>query len=361
MKKLLHNNILIVDDDTTMIINIKMILNDPDGKKIISEEDIKFLKEYLKDNEPPDLIISDICLKPGESELVVKKNKTIDDYTSLSDISGIKFLTYLRNNFHKLPVIANSGYWENESYLPQLSQHALCFIKKNNFDEDDIIRKIFWTAQQAVIGIQLHSGFNNKQKKIFKTTIDEINDLQNHFYFVVCETNKDLIKPPFLDIKNTDIPLYPQLFETWNNRILGIMEDEELKLNEQSLLKTALPFSRNRTIIIPNKLKFIVDYMGDDFLPFFLIRECAKAAYLIFFDLEYHFYDSNKCLFGNSNDPMDLLPLEHYNTNNEFKFICNKCFRQIKNINTYGGWNSGKTKAVNNIAETALEKLKLIE
>ena len=50
MKKLLHNNILIVDDDTTMIINIKMILNDPDGKKIISEEDIKLTSD---DNEAP--------------------------------------------------------------------------------------------------------------------------------------------------------------------------------------------------------------------------------------------------------------------------------------------------------------------
>jgi len=363
------DKVMIIDDDSSACEIIKMILNVDCGgvskENVMEDDDLDFLQKKLKKGsaELPDIIISDICLKIEDPDIVIKKNKSPLDYAKLGEVSGIRFLTYLRNNFHRLPVVIMSGYWTDEACLPKLSQHGLCMIGKRHLDDYVMAKRIFWTAQQSIIGVHLHPDLNASCKKKAASAIRDINKKQNHFYFKICETEQDLIKPDFPDIKNAEAPLYPQLFETWNNRISGIMEDKSAcKSGAQPVfLNAVLPFGRERTVIIKNRLNSIINYMGDDFFKFFFIRECAKASLRVFFDLDDHYFPGlDSCVFEKSNVPVDLLPKKR-RTAAEFLYVCNKCRTKIDNINTYGGWNSGRKKAVNRIAEFALDAFKQIK
>lgn len=350
MSTYLPDTVWLLDDDKDAIYEIKRHFGERKEDIMRTSIQINEVKSWFgKANAPPDLILLDICLEPGEDEIVIKKKKKFRDFSSLSQVSGIRFLTWLRCEWPKLPVVLMSAYWKQSPEMPNLSQHAVCLVPK---PIPYSLSHILWVTQQAIIGIRLPENLREKAQIV----IDEVNNIQNYFYFVLCNDEDDLVSPPNeLNPENElEISL---LFEAWNNRVLTLMEDEFInkKSSEDEAFHPILPFSRIILSRFSIRLSKEVDYMGEEYLASYLLRECARAAYLIFFKIKPHPVRTGICIFDNSTYPPDLLPgiLRP-------EGICPECRAQMNPSHAFGGWSVGRENAAGKILQLARNKLQEI-
>jgi DNA-binding NarL/FixJ family response regulator len=299
---------------------------------------------------PPDVLILDICLVPGE-ERIVTGNISPDILKSLADISGISFLTKLRNEWPKLPVILISGYWQKR--LPSLTQHALCVVKPEDIGYEKMT-ELIRLAQMAVIGIKKTSISDKLQG-----AIDKLNSAQDHFYFTPFSSNNDLLVPPqklfTSDLYEKHLRL---LYEIWNNRILSTIENMPENVRSDPPRSThaesahpILPFSRHPLTRFYSRFDKDIDYMGSDYFESFFFRECARAAYSTYFSIKPHPVDTGHCIFDSSTYPPDLKKgvIEGK--------ICPECRAQMVPYHAFGGWSKGRDEAANAICRLAKESL----
>jgi FixJ family two-component response regulator len=327
--------------------------------------------DELYNSSPPDLLLLDLCLNVSEEEFVSTDVKEYDDIGKLADISGIKFLTLLRNQWPKLPVMLISEWVDKSSLITQLTQHAICFIKKGS----DSIPILVIIAQKAIIGIRVNKTFYDVTSKIYlkeklgieydnleslichinlicNETITELNNLQNYFFFVMINEESNLAIPNTSFIPSTGKGLKFEIIEAWNNRILGFIDDVSFYGDRQSdKFYPGLPFSKNQLLYHNTKLIEQINLMGKDFFKPYLLRECAKVIYHIYFDIQEHTTDTGKCIFDESQNPAHLL------NGIEKGVICDQCKSQMIPKYAFGGWSDGRNYAAELILGLAKRSL----
>ena len=347
MQSKLPNKVWVLEDQKDAIQSLNKFFGDKRNEILRIETAAGPVKKWFSEPEvPPDVLLLDICLEGRDEAIVITPKSNFQKLSELTDVSGIKFLTWLRCKWPRLPVVVMSGYWKNEQENPSLSQHAICFVKKSILPS---ITSILWIAQQAIIGIRLPENLKEDAQKI----LDEVNQIQNHFFFVFCNNEKDLMSTPeFLNFG--DESQLVLLFETWNNRVLGLMEDESL-IKDSNDFHPILPFSRIPFKRFSNRLSKEVDYMGENYLSSYLLRECARAAYLLFFNIKPHPVGTGQCIFDNSTYAPDLIAgiLRE-------EGICPECTIQMTPPHAEGGWSKGREEAASKILRLSRKKLKAI-
>jgi len=378
MKMRLPDSVLVVEDKSGGSLTIRDLLVrvGMNPKAVDSTFLVNKAKERLKENpNPPDIVLMDICLEKGEISIVGKAMELVDDLAKLSQISGVRLLNWLRGHYPKMPVITMSDYWkahvlhEDPKDLPHpdLSQQALTHIGKNTLQKEHIIGPLLWCAQQVVIGIHLSPAFREKALEV----VQNLNESQNHFYFRVCDKEEDLLTPPADTVQNIGFAAIA-FFEVWNNRVWAVIEDVEFKsvekVNERKtqekttakglkadrVFSPILPFSRSPLIRFQVNLSGYLEFMGERYLEPYLLRECALAAYSLFFEFERHPIDTGECIFDTSSYAPDLLKGVKEGR------ICKDCQVQKEEAKTYGGWNEGRNAAVQTILKMGKESLEKI-
>jgi CheY-like chemotaxis protein len=323
---------------------------------------IPILKKELIEKPPPDLIVSDICIEGGEPEIIQSVSEGKINITDLSDISGIKLLTWLRWKFPNIPVIFSSAYWKKE--LPPLSQHSVCFISKEDFGNPDFaIKNMVSNSYKTIIGVKLHPDLSKNLKKQVKLQTEQVNKSQPLFYFHIINNAKELMQPiEFSEFKKKLEQKYPNdkekkngmLFEyvkAWNNRVLGMIED--ISGVEEDRLIPVLPFGHTKINKFDNKIKNTIDYMGDKYFTVYLLREYIRAIYGIFFNLEKHLLENEDCIFAKSKYSSNLKAI----FKKEKKF-CYSCQEKIDTKKIEVSWSKAKANSVNKIIEIAEEESK---
>jgi len=338
-----------LDDNKDRVFLIKKILNE----KYKSSENPDLVKKWF--DKPiflPDLFVLDICLSDQEvtevQTLDMGKNINITKFKSLTQVRGIQFLTWLRSVWPNLPVILISDYWNG--YLPSLTQHAISIINKPYVIGFNKIVEIFWLGQETIIGVRLPKIYGKNAIKIIK----KVNSAQNHFFFVLCNNEDDLIIPPRNILSKDLVENHPILiFEVWNNRILGLIEDVSLieEDNNISSFHPLLPFSRNPLSRFNVQIQNNIEFMGNSFFEPYFLRECARVAYSLYFNIKSHPIKTGKCIFDNSSYPPDLLKGIWRGE------ICPECRSQMIPEHANGGWSNGRDKAANTICQMAKESL----
>ncbi len=338
-----------LDDHTDKISLLKYPLKD----NLIAEMQPDIIKQYFNDKPIPDLFVLDICFNAQETMFVQDTELTVEKLTNIANnVTGIKFLTWLRCEWPRLPVVMISSFWNDQ--LPSLVQHAVCVIKKPETLVYNKISEILKVAQSTIIGVRLPLQF--KEQAVLSINI--INSIQNHFYFVLCENENDLVKPPN-ELFSLELFINKPilLFEVWNNRILGLIEDEYFKGENSSNHEfyPILPFSRNPLTHFSIRLSNDVEFMGDQYFKPYFLRECARAAYQLYFDIRLHPIATGGCLFDSSTYSPDLLKGIKKGE------ICPVCRGQMIPRHALGGWSNGRDLSANKICELAKEALEKIK
>jgi CheY-like chemotaxis protein len=347
MQYKLPNKVWVLEDQKDVIQSLNKFFGEKRREILMIENKADNVRLWFADSEaPPDVLLLDVCLEWGDEDIVITPKKNFQNLSELTGVSGIKFLNWLRSEWPRLPAVAMSAYWKKEQENPNLSQHAICFVQK---PIPTSITSILWIAQQAIIGIRLPENLRGEAQNI----LNEVNQIQNHFFFILCNNEKNLVSPPeFLSVR--DESQLVLLFGTWNNRVLGLMEDDSLIKNSISF-HPILPFSRVPLRRFPIRLSNEVDYMGENYLSPYLLRECARAAYLLFFNIKSHPIGTGQCIFDNSTYAPDLIPgiLRE-------EGICPDCDVQRCPQHAFGGWSTGREKAAKEILKLAKKKLEEI-
>lgn len=277
MRTLLPDKVWLLEDQLDAIQSIRKYLTDKKNKILRSDFIVSEVKNWFTEpNAVPDLMLLDICLEAGEEDIVIRRKENFKQMSQLATVSGIKFLTWLRCEWPRLPVVFISSFWPKTQANPNLSQHAVCLVHK---PVTPSISSILWIAQQAVIGIYLPEDLREKAQLLIK----EVNKKQNHFFFVLCNNEEDLVSPPDnIDAENESEMIL--LFEAWNNRVLGLIEDEATIENskDKAAFHPILPFSRHHLKRFPIRVSKEVKDKGEEYLAPYLLRECARSAYLLF-------------------------------------------------------------------------------
>lgn len=141
--------------------------------------------------------------------------------------------------------------------------------------------------------------------------------------------------------------------EAWNRRVLALLEDAELTRDPPFF--PFLPFGGGTLQGFPIQISREVRNMGIEFLAPYLIRECARAAYRIYFDIKPHPVDTGQCLFDSSTHAPDLL------RGIERGKICPECELQMIPPHAFGGWSEGRGRAAARIADLAKEALSAVQ
>lgn len=317
------------------------------------------LLEALKQGKLPDVVAVDVCLSDQDEEIVRLKKRSFKDFAALGHVEGIQVLCYLRTHYPNVPVLALSGYYEDPTQEiadgghpnPGLAQHALAYINKPDIAAGpNVLPVLLWISQQAIIGVRLLVGKDLEAQA--KEIIEQINTRQNHFYYVLITETNELSTPPEDSAHVDENAPLDVLFEIWNLRVFGIIDDIATGQGQekQSLPPLpVLPFGRRPLRRFPCCLTDAIKYMGEAHFASFLIRECARAAYSVFFDMEAHPLDTGKCLFDSSSYFPSLLYGIRLGT------LCEKCLKRVASHNADGGWSAGRDKAAQTIVKMAQE------
>ena len=280
--------------------------------------------------------------------------------SKLCEVSGVSLLTWLRHTWPRLPVVMLSAYLSPSKMialaevLRSLTRFAVCGLAKSS---SYLLPDLLWIAQQSIIGVRISKTLVDAARKV----LDVVNECQNHFYFVLCNEEKDLIAPPkcILGVvqQSTD---RLRLHEAWNNRVLALLEDIETKPGDNNTTPSVpflpfLPFGGGTLRRFPMQICREVRNMGEAYLAPYLIRECARAAYSVFFDIKPHPIDTGECLFDDSTHAPDLLP------GIERGKICPRCELQMDPPHAFGGWSQGRKGAAAKIAALAKDELSRIK
>ncbi|MGD0037352.1 MAG: hypothetical protein ABSC53_08680 [Bacteroidota bacterium] len=340
------DKVWLLDDDKNRITNFQDILKD----RIEAEKETEQMeKKFGQSGIIPDVFMLDICFSSGEAIDVQKPNQSYKSFISLSKVTGVQFLRWLQMEWPGLPVVVITSFWDT-AYLPNLFRHAVCSVTRPDTLGHDKVAEILWIAQQAIIGVRLDRIFRDKAIGV----LNKINSSQNHFYFIICDEEDDLIAPPENIFSNDLIEANPSLvFEAWNNRIIGFIDD--IPLTEEINLKKSfypiLPFSKYSLTKFNVRLGKDIKFMGERYFEPYFTRECARVAYSLFFNIKPHPIGTGKCIFDSSTYPPDLL-----NGIGRGE-ICPECLSQMKPRHANGGWSEGRDKAAQTICKMAKESL----
>ncbi len=180
MKNKLPSKVWVLEDQKDAIQLINRYFGTKSESILDIETNAKEVKKWFKGlDAPPDVMLLDICLKPWEERIIIAPKKNFQKLSELTEVSGIKFLTWLRCEWPRLPVLFMSGYWNRiQVHNPKLSQHALCLIPK---PLQPSLTNFLWCAQQVIIGLLLPKNLVEAAREI----LDEVHEVQNHFYFVL--------------------------------------------------------------------------------------------------------------------------------------------------------------------------------
>jgi hypothetical protein len=139
---------------------------------------------------------------------------------------------------------------------------------------------------------------------------------------------------------------------TLNSEVVSFEKKENTALSLLDLSHSILPFSRILLSRFAIRLNKEVDYRGEEYLAPYLLCECVRAEYLIFFKIKSHPIRTGKCIFDNSTYPPDLLPgiLRP-------EGICQECRAQMNSPHAFGGWSVGRGNSAEAILNLARKKL----
>jgi hypothetical protein len=209
---------------------------------------------------------------------------------------------------------------------------------------------LLWIAQQAIIGVRV----SHKLAAAAENVLDKVNEFQNHFYFVLCNGEGDLMAPPesvLGDIRESGDRLH--LYEAWNSRVLALLDDAGI--TAEDALLPFLPFGGGPLRRFSMGISHDVANMGEAYLAPYLIRECARAAYRVFFDIKPHPLDTGECLFDSSTHAPDLL------AGIQRGKICSRCELQMDPPHARGGWSQGRKEAAAKIVTLAKYELSRVK
>ena len=346
----------VVFDDDPDAVNLvrKRLANAPDPIMWMSDapqdpadvcSDIKVLQTDL-----PDVVLVDIFLKLGEDRILNCDRRAPSFYRELAQVSGIRLVAELRRVLPRLPVVVWSRYWYShpknpeEMTLPDLRQHALAFIEYNppadyspGRSAEESIPQTLWLAHQAIIGVFMPKG-DTLPWDATCDVIRRLNNAQHHFFFRMCRDPIEISDLP--QDARPDLPEHVgRLFDVWNNRIVAIVDvlSEGNEMINQGW--PVLPFCRKQPMHFQSRLERYIRFMGSDFLDPFLMRECCRTAYRVFFKFPEHAVASGKCIMDSSTYAPDLLA-------GMKQGLCEECARRLRGSHADGGWSRQRGEAV---------------
>ena len=119
MYTFLPNQVWLLDNDIDAIQEVNRLFGEKRKDVLRNSIEMNDVKKWFNEaNAPPDVILLDICLKEGEGEIVAEAKTNFAELSSLTKVSGIRFLTWLRCEWPKLPVVLMSGYWKQSPEMP---------------------------------------------------------------------------------------------------------------------------------------------------------------------------------------------------------------------------------------------------
>jgi len=266
-----------------------------------------------------------------------------DETKALLANPACRVLSLVRSQWYNLPIIVQGDGW---SQYPLVGKFTCALTPGPEW----FLAKIADIMKLAVIGVRVPEHLRAEAIEVLR----KLNQRQNHFHFVYCSRTEDLFTGHRL--YDLDPRAKIALFRAWSARIMGLIEDVALQDDDFELV---LPFPQGEVRRFFTSLSEDVGSMGEEYLEPFLLRECARAAYRVFFNsLEGHIWlkktPQSHCIF---NFTRSALGRDGIKKGEIYRIHISL----LNPRHAFGGWSYGREKAAETILLMAKDALNVVK